>query len=97
MAITAHFSITIIIHIIHFIIIFLFQLASINLIAYFPLKNMGVYFLHYWPAFRFATCLQVTATSFVVSSHVDNREVIQMCTKKHFKEHLLHYQLSKLS
>ena len=36
----------IIIHIIH-IIIFLFQLASANLIAYFPLKPMGVYFLRY--------------------------------------------------
>ena len=36
----------IIIHIIH--IIFLFQWASTNLIAYFPLKPMGICFLHYW-------------------------------------------------
>ena len=30
--------------------IFLFCTASTNLIAYFPLKPMGVCFLHYWPA-----------------------------------------------
>ena len=35
---------TIIIHIIHIIIIFLFQLASENLIVYFPIKPIGVYF-----------------------------------------------------
>ena len=38
----------IIIHIIHIIIIFLFQPISTNLIAYFPIKSMGIFFLHYW-------------------------------------------------
>ena len=40
----------IIIHIIIHIIIFLFCTASTNLKAYFPLKPMGVCFLHYWQA-----------------------------------------------
>ena len=40
----------IVIHIIIRIIIFLFCTASANLIAYFPLKPMGICFLHYWPA-----------------------------------------------
>ena len=40
----------IIIMIIHIIIIFLFQPDNANLIAYFPLKPMGICFLHYWPA-----------------------------------------------
>ena len=43
-----HIIIIIIIHIIH--IIFLFHTASANLIVYFPLKPMGVCFLHCWPA-----------------------------------------------
>ena len=46
-----HIIIIIIIHIIHIIIhIFLFHMASANLIVYFRLKPMGVCFLHYWPA-----------------------------------------------
>ena len=45
MAVTARFSILLFIH----IIIFLFQPASANLKVYFPLKPMGICFLHYWP------------------------------------------------
>ena len=41
--------IIIIIHII-IIIIFLFQPTSANLIVYFPLKPIGICFLHHWPA-----------------------------------------------
>ena len=83
----------IIIIIIH---IFLFHTASANLIVYFPLKPMGVCFVHCWPAsphfkFRFITHLQITATSFVVLAHVDDREAIQMHTKQPVKEGLLHY------
>ena len=46
-----HFIIIIIIHIIIIIIhIFLFHTAGANLTVYFPLKAMGVCFLHCWPA-----------------------------------------------
>ena len=93
--------------ILHFIIIriivFLFQPASTNLIAYFPLEPMSVCFLHYWPAlpcfkkFHFITCLRVTATSFIISVHVDDHEAIQIHIKQPITEHLLHYQLSKPS
>ena len=49
--------------------------------------------------------LQVTATSFVISAHLDDCKAIEMYTneavethtKQPFKEHLLHYQLSKPS
>ena len=64
---------------------------------------MGVCFLRCWPAltcfksFVFITRYQVTATSFVTSAHIDDREAIQMRTKQPFEEHLLHYQLSKPS
>ena len=54
--------ITIIIYIIH--IIFLFHTASTNLIAYFPLKLMGICFLHYWPGYP---CLKVSFYSLFVS------------------------------
>ena len=56
----------IIIHIIH---IFLFHTASANLIAYFLLNPMGVYFLHYWPALpgvKIITRLRVTAIGFII-------------------------------
>ena len=63
----------IIIHIIH--IIFLFCTAGANLMAFFPLKPMGVCFLHYWPTLTYFR-YRVTATSFVISAHFDDREAI---------------------
>ena len=47
--------------------------------------------------FCFITHLQVTANRFVISAHFDDQEAIKICTKQPFKEHLLHYQLSKPS
>ena len=82
--------------IIIYIIIFLFRTATANLIAYFPLKPMGICFIHYWPALP-CFSLWVTAISFVISAHIDDCEAIQMCTKQPVNKHLLHYQLSKLS
>ena len=73
----------IIIHIIH--IIFLFHTAITNLIAYFPIKPMGICFLHYWPgcpcfkSFRFIAGLQVTATIFIILAHLGYRKAIK-CT-----------------
>ena len=66
--------------IIHIIIIFLFQPASTNLIAYFPIKNLWAYTfyitgqLFHVLKFRFITHLQVTATSFVISVHIDDHK-----------------------
>ena len=85
-----------IIHIIHIIIIFLFQPTSANLIVYFPLKPMGICFLHYWPALPGFKSF-VLYTSFVISAHLDDHKAKQMCTKQPVKENLLHYQLSKPS
>ena len=39
--------------------------------------------------------LRVTATSFIISAHIDDRNFIQMHVKQPVKERLLHYQLSK--
>ena len=65
---------------------------------------MDACLLHYWPCsysmfykFRFITRLRVTATSFVISAHVDDREDVQIHTKHPVEERLLHYQLSKPS
>ena len=100
MALMVHFSIIIIIiHIIHIIIIFLYQPASTNLIAYFPLKPMGVCFYitgHLFHVLKII-CLQVTATSFVISAHIDDHKAIQMHIKQLVNERLLHYLLSKSS
>ena len=51
---------------------------------------MGIYFLHYWPAphVLFITHLQVTATSFVISTHADDRIAIKIHAKHPFKESL---------
>ena len=95
MALTAHFSI--IIHII--IIIFLFQPAIANLIAYFPLKPMAYAFYITGQLLRVLkiTCSRLTATSFIISAHFDDRKAIQIHTKQPVKERSLHYQLSKPS
>ena len=71
-------------HILIIYIIFLFQPASINLIANVLLKSMNVCLLHYKPAPPcFITCLQATATGFVISTHLNDREAIKCAQKSH--------------
>ena len=81
------------------IIIFLFYTASANLIVYFPLIPMGICFYITGQLFHVLNIahLWVTATSFFISTHIDDRKAIWMCAKQPVKEHLLHYQLSKPS
>ena len=60
------------------------------------LVNTGQLF-HVLKNFRFIIHLWVTATSFVISIHVDDRKAMQMHTKQPINERLLHYQLSNMS
>ena len=78
----------IIIHIIHVHIIhvFLFRSATANLCACFPLKPIGICFLHHWPGlsyfkFRFLACLQITGSDFIISANIDDHKAIQVCIK----------------
>ena len=82
--------IIIIIIIIHIIIIFLYQAASTNPITYFPLNPMGICFFNtgqllHVLSFHFIICLRVTATSFVISAHIDDYKAIQMQTRQSIK------------
>ena len=100
-ALTPHFSISLLLAIIIHII-FLFKPASTNLMAY-SHKTYGCMLFtllarsSMFYKFCFITHLRVTATSFIISAHLDNQKAIKICTKQPFKECLLHYQLTKPS